>query len=70
MGIGENNENIGEAYHVSETLEGRLPLKQSSDRHETLRKRVSDDYRHFVFPRGFVLSEIFALKHMFFSRFC
>ena len=33
--------------HFSETLEERLPPKQSSDRRETLRKRVSHDPRHF-----------------------
>ena len=32
-------------------MEGRLPLKQSSDRRETLRKRVSDDPRQFNFWR-------------------
>ena len=34
-----------------ETLNGRLPLKHSSDRPQTLPKRVSDDPRHFIFRR-------------------
>ena len=32
-----------------QTLNGRLPLEDGSDRHETLGKRVSDDSRHFFF---------------------
>ena len=34
-----------------ETLNGRLPLKHSSDRPQTLPKRVSDDPQHFIFRR-------------------
>ena len=34
-----------------ETSNGRLPLEQSSDRRETLAKRVSDDLQLFIFRR-------------------
>ena len=34
---------------IFETLDGRLPRKQGSDRRETLRKRVSDDPHQFKF---------------------
>ena len=37
---------------IFETSNGRSPLEQSSDRHQTLGKRVSDDPRRFIFqPR-------------------
>ena len=36
---------------VFETLNGRLPLKHSSDRPQTLPKRVSDDPRRLIFRR-------------------
>ena len=48
--------------NFSETLNGRLPLEDGSDRRETLPKRVSDDPQHFIFRRrkkffvGFVRS--------------
>ena len=35
----------------SKTLNDRLPLKHSSDRPQTLPKRVSDDPQHFIFRR-------------------
>ncbi|MEC8278891.1 MAG: hypothetical protein VX026_14320, partial [Myxococcota bacterium] len=34
-----------------QTLNGRLPLEDGSDRRKTLPKRVSDDSRHFIFRR-------------------
>ncbi len=34
-----------------ETSNGRLPPKQTSDRRETLAKRVSDDLQFFIFRR-------------------
>ena len=38
----------------------RLPLKDGSDRRETLGKRVSDDLQHFIFRRQKkMLDEIF-----------
>ena len=44
-----------------ETLNGRLPLEDGSDRRETLPKRVSDDSRHLIFRCNFFfLDEIFA----------
>ena len=36
---------------ISKILKGRLPLKHSSDRPQTLPTRVSDDPRHFIFRR-------------------
>ena len=51
VGDGEKNQKFGAFQFFSETLEGRLPLKRSSDRRETLRKRVSDDPRQFNFRR-------------------
>ena len=36
---------------VFETLSGRLPPEQNSDRRETLAKRVSDDLQYFIFRR-------------------
>ena len=39
------------ARQKTQNLNGRLPLEQGSNRHETLRKRVSDDSRHFIFRR-------------------
>ena len=35
--------------NLYETLNSRLPLKHSSDRPQTLPKRVSDDPQHFIF---------------------
>ena len=44
-----------------ETSNGRLPLEQSSDRRETLAKRVSDDLQLFIFrPRKKILDKIFS----------
>ena len=40
---------------IFETLNGRLPLEISSDRPQTLGKRVSDDPRHFIFRRQKIL---------------
>ena len=34
-----------------QTSNGRLPLEDGSDWHETLPKRVSDDSRHFILRR-------------------
>ena len=51
-----------------ETSDEGLPLKHSSDRPQTLPKRVSDDPRHFIFRRReFVFSEIFGSKNRFFA---
>ena len=37
--------------NVLETLNGRLPLEDGSDRPQTWPKLVSDDPRHFIFRR-------------------
>ena len=51
-----------------ETSNGRLPLKHSSDRPQTLPKRVSDDPQHFIFRRRKILfGEIFGSKNRFFA---
>ena len=44
------------------TSNGRLPLEQSSDRRETLAKRVSDDLQHFIFRRRKFVLVIFVPK--------
>ena len=42
-------------------LDGRLRLELDSDRHENLRKRVSDDSQRFIFPRRkTIFGEIFG----------
>ena len=57
-----------------ETSNGRLPLEISSDRPQTLPKRVSDDPRRFIFRRQKqIFGEIFGSKFHFFAtlaRFC
>ena len=52
-----------------QTLIGRLPLEQGSDRRETLPKRVSDDSQRFIFRRqkNFI-DEIFGSKILFFAN--
>ena len=53
-----------------QTLNGRLPLEQSSHSRQTLRKRVSDDSRRFIFRRRKkFFDEIFGLKSRFFAYF-
>ena len=48
---------------VFETLNGRLPLEQSSDRRETLAKRVSDDPQFFHFSTlNLFLQNVFRQK--------
>ena len=44
-------QNVSQILIFFETLNGRLPLKHSSDRPQTLPKRVSDDPRRFIFRR-------------------
>ena len=41
----------GTVYEAAGFSNGRLPLENGSDRRETVRKRVSDDSRHFIFRR-------------------
>ena len=46
-----------------ETLNGRLPPEDGSDRAQTWGKRVSDDSRHLIFRRPkFLFDEIFGPK--------
>ena len=45
------NDQLCEFKDFSKTLNDHLPLKHSSDRPQTLPKRVSDDPRHFIFRR-------------------
>ena len=53
-----------------ETLNGRLPLKHSSDWPQTLPKRVSDDPRHFIFRRRTKKNRrIFRVEKLFFRYF-
>ena len=57
--------------NFSETLNGRLPLEDGSDRCETLPKRVSDDSRHLIFRRrNNFFDEIFGpkMKHQIKNR--
>ena len=57
---------MGPTMLPPQTLNGRLTLKQSSDRRETLRKRVSDDPRQFNFWRKNCSStKIFSLGRHF-----
>ena len=46
-----------------ETSNGRLPLEQSSDRRETLAKRVSGDLQLFIFRRWKICCTIFFQKN-------
>ena len=43
----------------------RKPHKMSSNRHETLRKRVSDDSPHFIFRLPIFFCNFFGLKNVF-----
>ena len=52
-----------------ETSSGRLPLEQSSDRRETLGKRVSDDSRHFMFRRPKDFLSMNSFKNNFGGQF-
>ena len=51
-----------------EISNGRLPLEHSSDRPQTLGKRVSDDPRHFIFrQRKIKFGEVFGSKNKLFA---
>ena len=53
-----------------QTLNGRLPLKQSSHSHETWPKYGSDDSQHFIFRhRKNFFGEHFGSKNQFFADF-
>ena len=53
-----------------QTLNGRLPLEQSSHSHETLAKHGSDDSRRFIFRRRKkIIGEFFGSKNHFFADF-
>ena len=55
----------------TQTLNGRLPLEDGSDRRETLPKRVSDDSRHLIFRRPPIFFDEFfgpKMKHQIKNR--
>ena len=63
-----NKQRFREFRKFLETLNGGLPLKHSSDRPQTLPKRVSDDSQHFIFRRRKNLSgpkKKFSVTHRF-----
>ena len=50
------------------TLNGRLPVKLGSDRHETLPERVSNDFGRLIFRRQKkIFGENFGQKFLFFA---
>ena len=62
-------ENVGKKSIFYKTLNGRLPLKHSSDWPQTLPKRVSDDPQHFIFRRRKKKLAKFSDRKISFSQF-
>ena len=54
----------------AQILDGRLPPKDGSVRSQTLPKRVSDDPRHFIYPRRKTKKVFFLERKFRFSLFC